>query len=52
MKASIGADISISENRRWRFEPEFGYRALQVKDRMLKGWYGGATIKYNLIQVK
>lgn len=52
MKASIGADISISKNSRWRFEPEFGYRALQVNDQMLKGCYAGATIKYNLIQVK
>lgn len=52
MKASIGADISISENRRWRVEPEVGYRALLVNDQMLKGCYAGATIKYNLIQVK
>ena len=52
MKASIGADISISENRRWRFSPEFGYRALQFNDQMLKGCYAGAKIKYNLIQVK
>lgn len=52
MKASIGADISISENRRWRFSPEFGYRALQFNDQILKGCYVEAKIKYNLIQVK
>lgn len=52
MKASIGADISISKNRRWRFEPEVGYRALQVNDQMLNGFYAGAKIKYNLIQIK
>jgi hypothetical protein len=52
MKASIGADISISENGRWRFSPEFGYRALQVNDRIQKGCYAEAKIKYNLIQVK
>ena len=52
MKASIGADISISENRRWRFEPEFGYRVLQLNDQMSKGYYVGGKIKYNLIQVK
>ena len=52
MKASIGADISISENGRWRFGPEFGYRALQVNDRIQKGCYAEVKIKYNLIQVK
>ena len=52
MKSGIGADISISKNRRWRFEPEIGYRALQVNDQMLKGFYAEAKIKYNLIQVK
>ena len=52
MKSGIGADFSISKNRRWRVEPEVGYRALLVNDQMLKGCYAGATIKYNLIQVK
>lgn len=52
MKAGIGADISISENRRWRFNPEIGYRVLQLNDQMLKGYYVEAKIKYNLIQVK
>lgn len=52
MKSGIGADISISKNCRWRFEPEIGYRALQVNDQMLKGFYAEAKIKYNLIQVK
>lgn len=52
MKAGIGVDMAINENGRWRFIPEFGYRALQIDDRMLKGCYVGGKIKYNLIQVK
>ena len=52
IKAGIGVDMAINENGRWRFIPEFGYRALQIDDRMLKGCYVGGKIKYNLIQVK
>ena len=52
IKAGIGVDMAINENGRWRFIPEFGYRTLQIDDRMLKGCYVGGKIKYNLIQVK
>lgn len=52
-QAGIGMDIAISQNRRWVFSPEAGYGLLYTGNHQLShGWYGGANIKFNLIQVK
>lgn len=51
-RAALGADIAISQNRRWRFEPEVGYEVMNIGDQFVKGFYGKAGIKFNLIQVK
>lgn len=53
-QAGLGMDIAISQNRRWLFSPEAGYGLLYSgPERSLShGWYGGASIKFNLIQVK
>lgn len=52
LQAGIGADIAISKNRRWRFEPEAGYMMLNTGGQLSQGFYGSAVIKFNLIQVK
>lgn len=52
LQAGIGADIAISKNRRWRFEPEAGYMMLNTGCQLSQGFYGSAVIKFNLIQVK
>lgn len=52
VQAGIGADIAISQNRRWRFEPEAGYMMLNTGGQLSQGFYGSAVIKFNLIQVK
>lgn len=52
LQAGIGADITISKNRRWRFEPEAGYMMLNTGGQLSQGFYGSAVIKFNLIQVK
>lgn len=52
LQAGIGADIAISDNRRWTLSPEAGYGALWVSEQLRHGWYGGASIKFNLLQVK
>lgn len=53
-QAGLGMDIAISQNRRWLFSPEAGYALLYSGPgkSLLHGWYGGASIKFNLIQVK
>lgn len=53
-QAGLGMDIAISQNRRWQFSPEAGYGLLYSgPERPLShGWYGGASIKFNLIQIK
>ena len=51
-QAGIGLDFAISENRRWRFIPEAGYGLLYSDNQLSHGWYGGASIKFNLIQAK
>ena len=53
-QTGLGMDIAISKNRRWLFSPEAGYAMLYSgPDKSLShGWYGGASIKFNLIQVK
>ena len=51
-QAGIGADIAISQNRRWRFVPEFGYGLVQSNGNLSHGWYAGGSIKFNIIQVK
>ena len=50
--AGVGLDFAISEDRRWRFIPEAGYNLLYVDSQLSHGWYGGASIKFNLIQAK
>lgn len=52
LQAGIGADIAISKNSRWRFEPEAGYMMLNTGGQLSQGFYGSAVIKFNLIQVK
>lgn len=52
LQAGIGADVAISKNRRWRFEPEAGYMMLNTGGQLSQGFYGSAVIKFNLIQVK
>ncbi|MBO6082646.1 MAG: hypothetical protein J6P46_06450 [Bacteroidales bacterium] len=51
-KAGIGADISISANGRWRFSPEAGYALIYANNQLSRGFYGGGSIKYNIIQSK
>ena len=51
-QAGIGADIAISQNRRWRFVPELGYGLVQSNGNLSHGWYACGSIKFNLIQVK
>lgn len=50
--AGIGADIAVSRDRRWVFSPEAGYGLLHANKSPVRGFYGGASIKFNLIQVK
>lgn len=50
--AGISADIGISQNGRWRLEPEAGYGILYVNGEMRHGFYGAAKIKFNIIQAK
>ena len=50
--AGIGLDFAISGSRRWRFSPEGGYCLLYANNQLSHGWYGGASIKFNLIQAK
>ena len=52
LQAGIGADIAISDNRRWTLSLEAGYGAMWVSEQLSHGWYGGASIKFNLLQVK
>lgn len=51
-KAGIGADISISANGRWRFSTEAGYAIIYANNQLSRGFYGGGSIKYNIIQSK
>ena len=48
----IGADIAVSDNRRWTLSPEAGYGLLYVNNALVRGFYGGASVKFNIIQVK
>ena len=50
--AGIGADIAVSDNRRWTLSPEAGYGLIYVNNALVRGFYGGASIKFNIIQVK
>ena len=50
--AGIGADISISANGRWRFVPEAGYALVYANNQLSQGFYGGAKLKFNIIQSK
>ena len=50
--AGIGADIAISQNRRWLFSPEAGYTVINAGGQLSRGFYAGGNIKFNLIQVK
>ena len=52
VKAGIGADIQINANGRWRFSPEAGYTLIYVNNQLSRGFYGGASIKFNIIQSK
>ena len=52
LNVGIGADIAISENRRWVFTPEAGYLISNANGTQHLGFYGGIRIKYNIFQSK
>ncbi|MFA6717709.1 MAG: hypothetical protein WCS15_01380 [Prevotella sp.] len=47
--AGIALDLSFSKNGRWRLVPEVGYR-FRSEDGIKKEWYGGASVRYELIR--
>lgn len=50
--AGLGADISLSPDRRLRFVPEAGYGAYYSSGAVRYGPFAGGSVRFNIVQVR